>query len=98
MIGPPRTSLSGRFLRAKIQTLSVPCISSGSRNLPRPNSQMSQQKFYSYYNRLFAGKDYAHEAATVATVLNRLLPAGCHEIVDVGCGTGRHAIEFARLG
>jgi SAM-dependent methyltransferase len=59
---------------------------------------MSQRQFYAYYDRLFPAKNYVHEAETVVAMLKRLLPSGCREIVDVGCGTGRHAIEFARLG
>jgi SAM-dependent methyltransferase len=59
---------------------------------------MSQRQFYAYYDKLFATKDYAREAGVVVAMLNHLLPSGCHEIVDVGCGTGRHASEFARLG
>src|SRR5436190_22869654 len=59
---------------------------------------MSQRQFYAYYDKLFAEKNYAHEAEIVAAVLKEMLPSGCSEIVDVGCGTGRHAIELARLG
>ena len=59
---------------------------------------MSQRQFYAYYDTLFAEKNYAHEAETVVAMLKEMLPSGCHEIVDIGCGTGRHANEFARLG
>ncbi len=50
-----------------------------------------------YYNLLYAGKDYGAEAAFV---LARLLGAGCRpaSVLDLGCGTGRHALEFASKG
>jgi SAM-dependent methyltransferase len=37
-----------------------------------------------------AFKDYATEAASVATLVRSLRP-GAHSILDVGCGTGEHA-------
>jgi SAM-dependent methyltransferase len=53
--------------------------------------------FYKYYDTLFAAKDYAGE---VAAVLNHYsgqqlqLPA---HILEVGCGTGNHTVELARI-
>lgn len=59
---------------------------------------MNQRQFYAYYDRIFAAKNYAHEAETIVRLLRKQLCFDCREILDIGCGTGRHAIEFARLG
>lgn len=50
-----------------------------------------------YYDLFYRGKDYAAEAA----LLDRWLRSGdavAGSLVDLGCGTGRHAREFGRLG
>jgi SAM-dependent methyltransferase len=47
-----------------------------------------------HYDRIFEGKPYATEARWVAG----LLPAPPGGLLDVACGTGRHAAEFADLG
>ncbi len=50
-----------------------------------------------YYDLLYRDKDYAGEARWVDAVLREDgRPAG--SLLDVGCGTGAHAREFARLG
>jgi SAM-dependent methyltransferase len=50
-----------------------------------------------YYNLLYADKDYAGEAGFV---LDRLARFGLRprSLLDLGCGTGRHGLEFARQG
>jgi SAM-dependent methyltransferase len=51
-----------------------------------------------HYDLIYAEKPYAAEAEFVA---NRFARAGVHppaRILDVACGTGRHALELARLG
>ena len=50
-----------------------------------------------YYDLLYREKDYAGEAAYVARLIRAARPeATC--ILDLGCGTGRHARELAALG
>ncbi len=50
-----------------------------------------------YYNLLYRGKDYAGEAAFVFDMLKeRARPP--RTLLDLGCGTGRHAVEMARKG
>ncbi|EMG38421.1 Methyltransferase domain containing protein [Desulfocurvibacter africanus PCS] len=50
-----------------------------------------------YYNVLYQDKDYAGEAAYI---LQCLRACGCipSTLLDLGCGTGRHALEMARRG
>jgi SAM-dependent methyltransferase len=47
-----------------------------------------------HYDLIYAGKPYADEAAFVDGLLGR--PRGA--LLDLACGTGRHAIELTRLG
>lgn len=50
-----------------------------------------------YYNLLYRDKDYAGEARYVHSLIQRHR-AGAASILDLGCGTGRHAFELARFG
>jgi SAM-dependent methyltransferase len=47
-----------------------------------------------HYDLIYAGKPYADEAAFVDRAIAR--PRGA--LLDLACGTGRHAVEFSRLG
>jgi SAM-dependent methyltransferase len=47
-----------------------------------------------HYDLIYAGKPYAAEAAFVDGLLGR--PRGA--LLDLACGTGRHAVELAHLG
>ncbi len=49
-----------------------------------------------FYDLLYADKDYAGEAAFVAKRLREQRP-GARTLLDLGCGTGRHAAAFAAL-
>ncbi len=54
--------------------------------------------YAAYYDLLYREKDYAGEAAYVGGLLQRHgVPAG-GRLLELGCGTGRHAAEFARCG
>jgi SAM-dependent methyltransferase len=50
-----------------------------------------------YYDLLYKDKDYVGEARFVH---EQLLKYGCHAecLLELGCGTGKHAVEFAKLG
>jgi SAM-dependent methyltransferase len=50
-----------------------------------------------YYDLIYADKDYRAEADYVAARL-RNAHAGVHNIVEFGCGTGRHAALLAEAG
>ncbi len=49
------------------------------------------------YDLLYRDKDYAAEAAYVATLLHQRAP-NARRILELGCGTGAHAEHLARLG
>ena len=57
------------------------------------NSQYAGQ-----YDLLYAEKNYVEECNTVEQVAKRLGINKPHFILDVGCGTGGHAIELASRG
>jgi SAM-dependent methyltransferase len=50
-----------------------------------------------YYDLLYRDKDYAGEARYVRDLLATYAP-GAAKIVEIGCGTGRHACALAMLG
>jgi len=50
-----------------------------------------------FYDDLYEGKDYAAEADYVDALIQRYLP-GAQSVLDLGCGTGRHAIKFTEKG
>ena len=50
-----------------------------------------------FYDLLYADKDYAGEVAYLVSQLRRRAPQA-RRILELGCGTGAHAVELARLG
>ena len=58
------------------------------------------REYAQYYDLLYQDKDYSGEARFVARLLGRCLgkPAEQTEILDLACGTGRHAQELAGMG
>jgi SAM-dependent methyltransferase len=50
-----------------------------------------------YYDLLYGDKDYSAEAAYVSRLL-RARGGNKNRVLELGCGTGGHALEFARLG
>ena len=50
-----------------------------------------------YYDLFYADKDYFAEAAFVRDVLHRHNPHA-NSILEFGCGSARHAVEFVRAG
>jgi SAM-dependent methyltransferase len=49
----------------------------------------------SFYDALYAFKDYAAAAGQLHDLIGRLAP-GARSLLDVGCGTGRHLEELGR--
>jgi SAM-dependent methyltransferase len=50
-----------------------------------------------YYDSLYANKNYAAEVEYVDRIIQRHA-TGARSLLDLGCGTGRHAMEFVRRG
>jgi len=57
-------------------------------------------EYAEFYDLLYHDKPYAEEAAFISRLLRRCLdkPIIQTEILDLACGTGRHAQEWARMG
>ena len=53
--------------------------------------------YATYYDLFYRGKDYAAEAAFVLGLLREHNP-GVKSILELGCGTGGHAVHFAEAG
>lgn len=53
--------------------------------------------YAAYYDLLYRDKDYAGEAAWLHALLQRHAP-GARSVLELGCGTGAHAVHLARLG
>lgn len=53
--------------------------------------------YASYYDLFYADKDYAVEATFVGDVIRRHKP-DASSVIEFGCGSARHAVEFARAG
>lgn len=54
-------------------------------------------KYSYYYNLLYRDKDYAGEADYIDSLIKRYKP-DAKSILDLGCGTGRHAALLAQTG
>ncbi len=50
-----------------------------------------------YYDLLYKHKDYAAEAEFIKTLVAPNHPSGA-TLLDLGCGTGRHALLLSRMG
>ena len=55
------------------------------------------ERYANYYDIYYQHKDYGTEAAKVHELLTNR-KKGVRNILEFGCGTGRHAIELAKLG
>lgn len=53
--------------------------------------------YASYYDLLYRDKDYATEAAYIHSLIQRYKTNSC-DILELGCGTGGHALRLARYG
>lgn len=53
--------------------------------------------YASYYDLLYKDKDYAGEARYVNSLIQNFAP-GASSLLDIGCGTGRHAEVFSQMG
>ena len=55
------------------------------------------QQYANYYDLLYNDKDYIGEAAFVADLISMHVPKAT-SILELGCGTGTHALALARRG
>ena len=56
---------------------------------------MAFGEYAKYYDLLYADKDYAAETAFVREIIRRLAP-GARTLLELGCGSARHALELVR--
>lgn len=58
------------------------------------------RKYATYYDLLYKNKNYRDEAEFISNLIRHLISAPPSEIgiLDLACGTGKHAMELARLG
>ena len=54
--------------------------------------------YHQYYDRIYSGKDYGSEVATILTIARSCGIAPPMRVLDVGCGTGSHALILAEAG
>jgi SAM-dependent methyltransferase len=55
-------------------------------------------KYAKYYDLLYTEKDYAAECDFIEALFSRFQTASIHQILDLGCGTGGHAIPLTERG
>lgn len=56
------------------------------------------KNYATVYDRLYAEKPYAKECAIVDTIARRYENAPVKTLLDLGCGTGGHALVWAKQG
>jgi SAM-dependent methyltransferase len=53
--------------------------------------------YAAYYDLLYHDKDYSGETAYLVTLIGEAAPHA-RSVLELGCGTGGHALQFAELG
>lgn len=61
-------------------------------------NQIFGEQYARAYDNLYRQKDYDGEVALLERVFGTYYPSGVRKILDLGCGTGNHAIRFAQRG
>lgn len=64
--------------------------------MPKPVPHAAE--FASYYDLIYADKDYAAEVALFDRLVKRYADGPVETVLDAGCGTGGHALGLAELG
>ncbi len=63
-----------------------------------PNCLSFGAKYVSVYDALYGDRDYAMEAQFALDQVRNVGPGTPLEILDLGCGTGLHAVQLAQTG
>ena len=50
------------------------------------------------YDALYSDKDYEAETDVLEQLFAQYASGPVHEVLDLGCGTGSHAVSMARRG
>lgn len=56
------------------------------------------QDYADFYDELYEDKDYLQECEFIKGVLEKYGEIPVNTLLDVGCGTGSHALHFAEMG
>jgi len=55
-------------------------------------------RYAQLYDLFYADKPYADEAAFVHELIREFSSAPAHDVLELACGTGRHAVELEKFG
>ena len=70
----------------------------GATNVVVRNNPDMADLFYDYYDHIVVAKDYAREIEYIMTATGRWAPISPQSILELGCGTGNHTWELAKMG
>src|SRR3989338_188772 len=62
------------------------------------NVMKNPRGFYKYYDALYQDKDYKGEVTQILKWFKEVRKKNSENVLDVGCGTGSHAVFFAERG
>src|SRR5438477_9986941 len=55
-------------------------------------------RYAELYDFFYADKPYADEAAFVHDCIRKFSSTAVHDVLELACGTGRHALELEKFG
>ena len=59
---------------------------------------MTENLFAEYYSKIFSVKNYADEVNSILAIYDKIKGNMPLSVIDIGCGTGGHSIQFAENG